>query len=136
MERYRLNRDEIVQPKPPGGVVGMEPKEAAMRPDRWTLSALALLASVSLAAAQQQAPANQATNPIGDGPFKSQQGGKEEPGSHGSGANNDGNNDAVFVNGKLNVAGAPKDSQTVPAKFSERNAKLDQEPLIKQQPTR
>jgi hypothetical protein len=110
--------------------------EDAMRANRFTLSALALLASVSLAAAQQQAPANQSTNALGDGPIKSQQGGKEEPGSHASGTNNDAANDAVLVDGKLNVAGAPKDSQTVPAKFSERNARLDQEPLVKQQPTR
>ena len=46
------------------------------------ISGLVLLASLSIAAAQQTAPANQATDPIGDGPFKSQQGGKEEPGSH------------------------------------------------------
>jgi hypothetical protein len=101
-----------------------------MRAHRFTLSALALLASVSLAVAQQQAPANQATNPIGDGPFKSQQGGKEEPGSHQSGANNDAANDAVFVNGKLNVAGAPQDSQTVPAKYSKHNAEIDALPIM------
>lgn len=102
-----------------------------MRPDRWSLSALALLASLSLAAAQQQAPANQATNPIGDGPFKSQQGGKEEPGSHASGANNDAQNDAVLVGGKLNVPGAPQDSQTVPSKYSKHNAEIDAQPLIR-----
>ncbi len=89
-----------------------------MRANRFTLSAIALLAGIGVAAAQQQIPANQATNPIGDGPFKSQQGGKEEPSSHASGANKD----AVFVDGKLNVPGAPPDSQTVPSKFSERNA--------------
>jgi len=37
---------------------------------------------------------------------------------------------AVFVNGALNVPGAPKDSQTVPAKFSERNAALDRLPTM------
>ncbi len=98
-----------------------------MRPDRWTLSALALLASLSVAAAQQTAPANQATNPIGDGPFKSQQGGKEEPGSHSATAPAA---TEVLVDGKLAVPGAAADSQTVPSKFSERNAKLDQEPLM------
>ena len=105
-----------------------------MRANRFTLSALALLASVSLAAAQQ-APTKD-DGPLSGGPVKSQQGGKEEPGSHTSGANNDKQQDAVLVDGKLNVPGAPQDSQTNPAKFSERNAKLDQEPLVKQQPTR
>ena len=101
-----------------------------MRAHRLTLSAVALLAGMSVAAAQQQAPANQATNPIGDGPFKSQQGGKEEPGSHASGANNDANNDAVFVNGRLDVPGAPQDSQTVPSKYSKRNAEIDALPIM------
>jgi hypothetical protein len=99
---------------------------------RLSLSAVALLAGLGIAAAQQQAPANQATNPIGDGPFKSQQGGKEEPGSHASGANTT----EALVDGKLAAPGAPQDSQTVPSKFSERNAKLDEEPLVKQQPAR
>lgn len=102
-----------------------------MRAHRFTLSAIALFAAVSVAAAQQQIPANQATNPIGDGPFKSQQGGKEEPGSHASGANNDANNDAVLVGGKLNVPGAPQDSQTVPSKFSKHNTEVDAQPLIR-----
>jgi hypothetical protein len=37
---------------------------------------------------------------------------------------------SVFVNGALNVPGAPQDSQTVPSKFSERNATLDKLPTI------
>lgn len=93
------------------------------------LSALALLASLSIAAAQQKAndPGQQApANPQGDGAFKSQQGGKEEPGSHSSGATTT----AVFVDGKLAVPGAPADSQTVPAKYSERNARLDATPIM------
>jgi hypothetical protein len=35
----------------------------------------------------------------------------------------------VLINGRLNVPGAPTDSQTVPAKFSARNATLDAQPL-------
>jgi len=101
-----------------------------MRLASLSLSAVALLAGVGVALAQQ-APPNQSTNPVGDGPFKSQQGGKEEPGSHTSGATT---STEVLVDGKLNVPGAPQDSQTVPAKFSERNAKLDEEPLVKNQP--
>jgi hypothetical protein len=34
-----------------------------------------------------------------------------------------------LVNGAWNVPGAPKDSQTVPAKFSERNAAIDKLPI-------
>jgi hypothetical protein len=97
-----------------------------MRTNRFTLSALALLAGLSVAAAQQQAPANQATNPIGDGSFKSQQGGKEEPGSHAS----DTATTAVLVDGKLNVPGAPQDSQTVPSKYSRHNADIDSLPIM------
>jgi hypothetical protein len=37
---------------------------------------------------------------------------------------------SVLVNGALNVPGAPKDSQTVPAKFSARNAALDKLPIM------
>jgi hypothetical protein len=36
----------------------------------------------------------------------------------------------VLVNGRLNVPGAPADSQTVPAKFSERNARIDSLPIM------
>src|SRR5206468_3484165 len=90
---------------------------------RLSLSVVALLASVGIAATQQQAPAD----PQGHDPTKSQQGGKEEPGSHASGAPA---NTAVFVDGKLAVPGAPADSQTVPSKVSERNAKLDAMPIM------
>src|SRR5262245_37941058 len=51
--------------------------------------------------------------------------GKEEPGAHAPTQNT-----AVFVDGKLNVPGAPADSQTVPAKFSERNDKIDKLPIM------
>jgi hypothetical protein len=36
----------------------------------------------------------------------------------------------VLLHGRLNVPGAPADSQTVPAKFSERNARLDKLPTM------
>jgi hypothetical protein len=52
--------------------------------------------------------------------------GKEEPGSHAPSQADA----AVFVNGKLNVPGAPADSQTVPAKFSARNDKIDNTPIM------
>ena len=51
--------------------------------------------------------------------------GTEEPGSHGPSQDT-----AVFVNGALNVPGAPADSQTVPAKFSERNNAIDNLPIL------
>lgn len=100
-------------------------------PKSISLSALVLLAGVSVAAAQQQAndPNQKApANPQGDGAFKSQQGGKEEPGSHSSGASST----AVLIDGKLAVPGAPADSQTVPSKVSERNARLDAIPIMAQ----
>ena len=46
--------------------------------------------------------------------------GTEEPGSHAPSQDT-----AALVNGALNVAGAPADSQTVPAKFSKRNDAID-----------
>lgn len=56
---------------------------------------------------------------------KPMQNGKEEPASQTPTVVTE-----VFVNGKLAVPGAPADSQTVPAKFSERNAKLDKVPIM------
>ena len=94
------------------------------------VSGLVLLASLGIAAAQQKAndPGQQApANPQGDGAFKSQQGGKEEPGSHPAAT---ATNTDVFVDGKLAVPGAPADSQTVPSKVSERNARLDVIPIM------
>lgn len=51
--------------------------------------------------------------------------GKEEPTAHAPTQST-----AVFVDGKLNVPGAPADSQTVPAKFSERNDTIDKLPIM------
>jgi hypothetical protein len=51
--------------------------------------------------------------------------GKEEPSAHAPAQST-----AVLVDGKLNVPGAPTDSQTVPAKFSERNDKIDKLPIM------
>jgi hypothetical protein len=38
--------------------------------------------------------------------------------------------DSVLVNGMWNVPGAPQDSQTVPSKYSARNAALDKLPIM------
>jgi hypothetical protein len=60
---------------------------------------------------------------------KSGQNGKEEPGSH-SPTPQETKADPVFVNGALNVPGAPADSQTVPAKFSKHNDAIDHIPIM------
>ena len=49
--------------------------------------------------------------------------GKEEPSSHAPSAKPADN--SVFVNGALAVPGAPENTDTVPAKFSEQNAADD-----------
>ena len=103
---------------------------------RLSLSAVALLAGIGVAFAQQQPqnPAQNAPNAAAQNndQAKPAQAGTEEPSSR---TPTPANTDAL-VNGKLAVPGAPQDSQTAPSKFSERNAKLDQEPLVKAQPTR
>jgi hypothetical protein len=89
---------------------------------RLSVSTAALLAGLSVAAAQQ-APAS------ADGhndQAKPAQNGAEEPGSRPAAPANTG----VFVDGKLAVPGAPMDSQTVPSKVSERNARLDATPIM------
>ena len=96
---------------------------------RLSLSAVALLAGIGVAFAQQQPPNAAAQN---NEQAKPAQAGAEEPSSR----TNAPASTEVFVDGKLAVPGAPADSQTVPSKFSERNAKLDQEPLVKGQRTR
>jgi hypothetical protein len=118
----------------------------------------ALIAGLGIAAAQQ--PADQPTNPqpaptdkadpqpeptdkspwakspttdVDEQGKRTQQSpsgraGREEPGSHVPTSKP--METAVFVNGRLNVPGAPQDGQTVPAKFSERNAALDRLPIM------
>jgi hypothetical protein len=92
--------------------------------------ALALLAGVSGANAQGSQPPQSLSTPEQNSAAEralqtpSGKAGKDEPGSH---ATNDsvGDANAVFVNGKLNVSGAPHDGPTVPSKFSEKNAAAD-----------
>jgi hypothetical protein len=85
-----------------------------------SLSAVALLAGLSIAGAQR-VPADGHNDQA-----KPAQNGAEEPGSRAA-APADIN---VFVNGKLVVPGAPEDSQTVPSTVSERNARLDATPIM------
>ena len=86
-----------------------------------SLSAAALLAGLGLACAQ---PAPTAAQLVQD-QAKPAQNGAEEPGSHPPKTSTE-----VFVDGKLAVPGAPQDSQTVPSKVSERNARLDATPIM------
>ena len=106
-----------------------------MRSRRPLLSSAAALIVLSTlagyAARAEDAPQNAAPttnqNSQGDRATHSTTGraGAEEPGSHAPTQNT-----AVFVNGALNVPGAPADSQTVPAKFSERNNAIDNLPIL------
>jgi Protein of unknown function (DUF1236) len=106
----------------------LEKKEAIMRRKLlWTSAlALVLVGSAGLVAAQQQPPA-------ADAQQRSQQEnaqqtpsgkmGKEEPSSH---AHTQPQPNAAFVNGALAVPDAPANTDTVPAKFSQKNAGDDQ----------
>ena len=94
---------------------------------RTTSFVLAVLGGVSMAVAQQPAaPA--------DGQKKSQQENAQRTQSGKAGTEEPSSNaptikppsDAVFVDGALAVPGAPADSQTVPAKFSQKNAADDE----------
>jgi hypothetical protein len=88
---------------------------------------LVLLAGTSLANAQ--APQSTAKEPQNSAAQEAQQtvpgkAGAEEPGSHAASARVADPN-AVFMNGALNVPGAPANTDTVPAKFSAKNAADD-----------
>ena len=94
---------------------------------RCTLTiAAALLGSVSFAVAQQPGPPADAQQQSQQEKAQQTQSGKtgtEEPSSHAPASKPQDN--AVFVNGALAVPGAPANSDTVPAKFSEKNADDD-----------
>jgi hypothetical protein len=65
--------------------------------------------------------------PPATGTSKPEQAGTQEPSTKGAGPSSKAD---VFVNGSLAVPGAPTDTQTAPAKFSERNAASDQLPTV------
>jgi hypothetical protein len=94
---------------------------------RIVLSAAVLLAGLGAAAAQQGDAGQQQRH---DRMLQTVPGqnGKEEPSAHVPATSADPN--AVFVDGKLNVPGAPQDSQTVPAKFSAHNHEIDVLPTM------
>jgi hypothetical protein len=58
------------------------------------------------------------------------QSGRVEPSATNTAAKEQQPEGPVLVNGAWNVNGAPKDSQTIPAKFSERNNNIDKKPII------
>jgi hypothetical protein len=84
--------------------------------------------SVSIAPAQQNQLSDPGQQQRHDNMVQTKpgQGGKEEPSSHAPTASET----DIFVNGKLVVPGAPAESQTEPAKFSERNARIDAMPIM------
>jgi hypothetical protein len=92
------------------------------------IAALALLVAIPLAQAPGQAPLKQDTVPPMTGQNKPDQNAKQEPSAKVPGTAPP-MSTAIFENGKLAVPGAPADSQTVPAKFSARNAALDELPV-------
>ena len=106
-----------------------------MRRELFRIGALFVLTLFSAAgiAAAQQGPPRPSRSPAAEPQQKQQQEkaqqtpsgkmGKEEPSSHAPSAKPADN--SVFVNGALAVPGAPANTDTVPAKFSEKNAADD-----------
>ena len=94
---------------------------------RASMLALAFVGSVGLAAAQQPPPPADAQQRLQLENWQhtpSGKMGKEEPSSHAATAQPQQN--AVFVNGALAVPDAPANTDTVPAKFSQKNAADDE----------
>jgi hypothetical protein len=93
---------------------------------RTSALALAFAAGIGLAAAQQQPPTADPQQKVQQEKAQQTQSGKtgaEEPSSHAADPQQQSN--AVFVNGALAVPGAPANTDTVPAKFSAKNAADD-----------
>jgi hypothetical protein len=102
-----------------------------MRALRSGLATLAILLTLGVAAAQQKenlASPQQKAEQEKAQQTKEGKAGTTEPSSHSPSAPPD--QSWVFQNGRLVVPGAPADSQTVPAKFSERNDALDRLPTM------
>jgi hypothetical protein len=108
-------------------------EEDAMRALRSGLISIAILLGLgfglasaqqgeNLASPQQKAQQEKAQQ------TKAGQAGTTEPSSHAPTAMPD--ESVVLWNGRLTVPGAPADSQTVPAKYSERNDALDRLPTM------
>lgn len=95
---------------------------------RLSLSAAMLLAGLGCAAAQQEKAGDPGQQQRHDQMLQTMpgKGGKEEPSAHLPNTTDD----AVLLDGKLNVPGAPQDSQTVPAKYSTHNDQIDALPIM------
>jgi hypothetical protein len=102
---------------------------------------IALVAGLGVATAQQQPPsAGSGAQTSGNAaatqtPQTAPEQGEPESTPGHSGATNAGlpeaaADKAVFRNGVLTAPGAPQDSQTAPAKYSERNAAIDSKPIM------
>lgn len=74
--------------------------------------------------ANQDAQGDKSTHSV------SGRGGKEEPGSHAPTQAQGEQPSPALVNGAWNVPGTKADSQTVPAKFSQRNDMIDKLPIM------
>jgi hypothetical protein len=98
------------------------------------VASMALLAGLGFALAQQPPANDKLQTPQAEKAQKDSQqtqegkAGTTEPSSHQSADQPKEN--AVFINGALAVPGAPTDGETVPAKFSQRNAALDEVPIM------
>ena len=107
--------------------VALMKEETAMRSLLQTSAiALALLGGAAIAAAQQPSPpadAQQQSQQEKAQQTPSGKAGTEEPSSNAATVKP--RDDAVLVDGALAVPGAPADTDTVPAKFSEKNAADD-----------
>ena len=110
---------------------------------RYGVSVLALAAGLSVAAAQQPAATDgkQLDGKQLQDPKQEQMQDKAQQTPSGKMGTNEPSalaptekpkDSAVLVDGKLTAEGSPADSQTVPAKFSQRNAALDQLPTMAQ----
>jgi len=119
---------------------------------RRSLVSAAILIAFGLAAAQaqvthqpqdktpQQGPTPSTTNEnqkAGQSLSNPPQSGRTEPSATNAASAHQGNDGAgqpgqgpVFVDGALNVPGAPQDSQTRPAKFSQKNDGIDKKPIM------
>jgi hypothetical protein len=117
----------------PGVACPTHRQEDAMRALRSSLISLAILLGLGMGLGLAQQGENLASPQQKNQQEKAQQtepgrAGTTEPSSHTPTAPPD--ESWVFWNGRLNVPGAPADSQTVPAKFSERNDALDELPTM------
>jgi len=98
------------------------------------IALVALLAETGLASAQEKVDPKTTQDlkqvdpvPPATGRSPPEQAGTQEPSTKGKGHQS---TTEVFVNGRLTAPGAAADSQTVPSKYSARNAEIDALPIV------